>query len=483
MRGIATWGPLIDAGVIAATLSSALASLMGAPRILQALAADDIFPVLRPFAEGGAAEGSASNPRRALMLTGLISLVIIALGNLNAVAAIVSMFFVISYGLLNYATFFEARSASPSFRPTFRFYHPLVSLAGGFACLGVMLAINLVVGVVCVAILFALRSYLERKALPTAWADGRRAHHLRAVRENLLQAAKLPEHARDWRPQLLIFSDSSVRRGRILKFSDWIAGNTGLATAVRVIEGKGAKVMEERQQAADALAAELEELGSSAFPLAIVAPKLTDALGVVIQSVGIGPVSVNTVVVNWSAEQPGYFERLFRQGFSGNLESAFRLGRNLVLLDADDAEWDGLQSVAPKDRTIDLWWHEGATGNFMLMLSHLMLRHKEWKKCKVRILVLPEADKPFAASLAIVRAMLDAVRIEAEPVPIAVFSDLVTASSKSHLVLIPFVIQQGEFRHQLGADLKSILKELPITALCAAAEDVELDVDPDEVSE
>lgn len=482
MRDIAFYGPLIDAGVIGATLSSALASLMGAPRILQALAADDIFPVLRPFAEGAAVEGSPSNPRRALMLTGLISLVIIALGNLNAVAAIVSMFFVISYGLLNYATFFEARAASPSFRPTFRYYHPLVSLAGGFACLAVMLAINVVIGIVCVVILFALRSYLERKAAPASWADGRRAHHLREVRENIMQAAKLPEHARDWRPQLLIFSDSAVRRGRILKFSDWIIGNTGLATAVQVIEGKGAKALEERQQVEETLTQELGELKSSAFPLAIVAPKLNDALGVVIQSVGIGPVSVNTVVVNWSPEQPGFFERLFRQGYPENLEAAFHLGRNLVLLDADDNEWDSLQAVSPKDRIIDVWWHDGATGSFMLMLSHLMLRHHDWKKCFVRILVLPEDDKPFAESLTALRTMLDTVRIEAEAVPVASFSDLVAASRNSQLVFIPFVIQHGQFRHQHGGDLKPFLKELPITALCAAAEDVELDADPDDVS-
>ena len=65
---------------------------------------------------------------------------------------------------------------------------------------------------------------------------------------------------------------------------------------------------------------------------------MTDALGVVIQSVGIGPVGVNTVVVNWTAGEQGLFERLFRRGYSENLETAFRLGRNLVLLDADGGE-------------------------------------------------------------------------------------------------------------------------------------------------
>lgn len=62
------------------------------------------------------------------------------------------MFFLISYGLLNYATYFEARSFSPSFRPRFRFFDYRFSLLGGLSCLGVMLAIDLRTGIVAVAI-------------------------------------------------------------------------------------------------------------------------------------------------------------------------------------------------------------------------------------------------------------------------------------------------------------------------------------------
>ena len=114
-------------GVIAATLSSAMASFLGAPRILQSLAADRVFPVLNVFAKGA---GPTNNPRRGVALAGAIAFATIALGNLNAIATIVSMFFLISYGLLNYATFFEAQANSPSFRPRFRFFDARLSLAG-----------------------------------------------------------------------------------------------------------------------------------------------------------------------------------------------------------------------------------------------------------------------------------------------------------------------------------------------------------------
>jgi amino acid transporter len=114
MKRMASVGFIIDAGVIAATLSSGMASFLGAPRILQSMARDRIFPFLAPFARG---VGATGNPRRGVLLSCGIAFATVALGRLNLIAPVVSMFFLISYGLLNYATFYEARAASPSFRP------------------------------------------------------------------------------------------------------------------------------------------------------------------------------------------------------------------------------------------------------------------------------------------------------------------------------------------------------------------------------
>ncbi len=127
LKLISVWSPLIDFGIIAATLSSALASLLGAPRILQSLAKDRVFGFLQPFAVGS---GVSDNPRRGVLLTGFIAMAIVGLGNLNLIAAIVSMFFIVTYALLNYATYFEARGRSPSFRPNLHWYDPRISLVG-----------------------------------------------------------------------------------------------------------------------------------------------------------------------------------------------------------------------------------------------------------------------------------------------------------------------------------------------------------------
>ncbi|MFC1869411.1 amino acid permease, partial [Thermodesulfobacteriota bacterium] len=235
MGKISLFGFLINAGVIAATLSSAMASFLGAPRILQSMAGDRIFPFLLPFAKG---YGPTGNPRRGVLLSAGIAFATIGLGKLNLIAPIVSMFFLISYGLLNYATYFEARSASPSFRPRFRFFDPRLSLLGWLVCLGAMLAIDPASGAVAIAVLFAIYHYLKRTAGPARWADSRRSFHLKHVREHLLAASSEPEHPRDWRPQILAFSDHSVRRERLLRFASWIEGGSGLTTAVKIVEGE-----------------------------------------------------------------------------------------------------------------------------------------------------------------------------------------------------------------------------------------------------
>jgi amino acid transporter len=197
MRSISSSAWLIDAGVIAATLSSALASFLGAPRILQSLAQDRVFRVLTPFAKG---HGKTKNPRRGVLLSFAIALLTIGLGDLNVVAPVVSMFFLISYGLLNYATFYEARTESPSFRPTFKWFHPLLSLAGGLGCGAVMLAIQPTAGVISIAIVFAIWQFLRRTQTVARWADSSRSALLQRARTTLLKLAETTPHDRNWRP-------------------------------------------------------------------------------------------------------------------------------------------------------------------------------------------------------------------------------------------------------------------------------------------
>ena len=53
MAVISCTGYLIYGGCFAATISSAIASLVGAPRVLQALARDKLYPRIEFFAQVG----------------------------------------------------------------------------------------------------------------------------------------------------------------------------------------------------------------------------------------------------------------------------------------------------------------------------------------------------------------------------------------------------------------------------------------------
>jgi amino acid transporter len=478
MKRVALIGFLIDAGVIAATLSSAMASFLGAPRILQSLAGDRIFPFLLPFAHG---VGPTANPRRGVLLSAAIALATIGLGKLNLIAPVVSMFFLISYGLLNYATFYEARAASPSFRPRFRWFDPRFSFLGWLACFGAMLAIDLAAGAVGIAVLFAIYQYLKRTAGPARWADSSRSYHLQRVREHLVAAAAEQEHPRDWRPQLLAFSDDFNRRRQLLRFASWIGGGSGLTTAVRILEGEGIKMLKARQEAEAELRNDISEHHLKAFPLVVAAPNLQVGIHSLVQAFGVGPLKANTILLNWFDQSPKGIPELTELNYGRNLRAAFRLGCNIIALDAKEDEWNTLEALPPEERRIDVWWWGDATSRLMLLIAYLMTRREEWEEARIRVLAAGyknEADRTVEG----LQNMLDEVRIEAEPQVVvnATASVVGEHSADAALVFLPFRLRYNQPVDPFAGPLEEILSRLPIVALVLAAEDIDLDAEPEE---
>ena len=102
MELICAWGPLIYAGCFAATLSSAISSLEGAPRVLQALAKDDVFPYLETFSVG---HGRNNDPIRGYIAVFAVSLICILIADLNFISSLLSNFFVAAYALINFSVF------------------------------------------------------------------------------------------------------------------------------------------------------------------------------------------------------------------------------------------------------------------------------------------------------------------------------------------------------------------------------------------
>ncbi|MDH3442893.1 MAG: amino acid permease [Deltaproteobacteria bacterium] len=470
---------LIEAGVIAATLSSAMASFLGAPRILQSIAVDRIFPGLLPFAQG---VGPADNPRLAVMLSGVIAIATLFLGNLNYVAAVVSMFFLISYGLLNYATYAEAISASPSFRPRFRFFNARLSLAGALGCLVAMAAIDVKSSLVGVAVLFAIHQFLKRTEGPTRWADSQYSYYFKRIRENLLSMADRPEHPRGWRPCILAFCDDLKRREVVLKFASWIEGGSGLTTAVRIVEGEGTQVLQLRDKSEDELRKFIDEHKLEMFARVVAAPDFRVGVETLLQSFGVGNIRANMILLSKAEQLPAgeNKEDGDQVRYGRELNEAMRLGCNVVVLDAQEDEWRRINETPSEERLVDVWWWGGRNSRLALLLAYLMTRTEAWNEARIRVLA-PSSEEATTKTLESLSRTLDEVRIDATPETVlgVDLQKIVECSAKASMVFFPLQFREQHLLGPAEQNVEQLLDRLPVVALVAAGEEIDLSSGPE----
>ena len=210
--GGALWGPVVLAGVLAATFSSALGSMVGAPRILQALAEQKTIPYHRLLSR----KAANHEPRNAIIFTGIIVIISIIPGNLDALASLITMFFLITYGTLNLIVYIQQSMKIISFRPTFKVPR-YVPLFGALSCLSIMFLINPLFSVVAFMTIISLYIWLTRKGLEAEWGDIRGGMLLVLAERASRLAAKFPRHQVSWKPDLLIpIDDPKVWAGSLL---------------------------------------------------------------------------------------------------------------------------------------------------------------------------------------------------------------------------------------------------------------------------
>jgi amino acid transporter len=195
----AFWGSAVIAGMMGATLSSALGSMLGAPRILQALSEQGTIPFSRIFK----AKTSKNEPRNAIILTGITIEVALILGNLDFLATLITMFFLITYGMLNLVVFIQQSMKIISFRPTFRVPR-FVSFLGALGCISIMFLINPIFSIVAIIVIISLYVWLEQRELQSEWQDIRGGLFLTLAERASRIAMRFPRHQVTWKPDLLL---------------------------------------------------------------------------------------------------------------------------------------------------------------------------------------------------------------------------------------------------------------------------------------
>jgi len=160
---------------------------------------------------------------------------------------------------------------------------------------------------------------------------------------------------------------------------------------------------------------------------------------------------------------------------------AFRLGCNIIVLDAKEEEWAALEALPSERRRIDVWWWGDATSRLMLLMAYLMTRSDVWREAKIRVLATGDEDVS-EETIRDLGKTLEEVRIEAEPEVVAKGScDAIAGySAGSAIVFLPFRLQGNQLLDPFGGQLQDLLPCLPIAALVLAAEDIDLDAEPEE---
>ena len=198
---LARWAPLVLAGVLTATFCSALTTFIAAPRVLQALAHHKILPEGSTFFSKLSAKGE---PRNAVLVTAVLVVAILLVGNLNAVAPYITIFFLGTYMMLHIVVFIEQSLGLVTFRPTVKI-PKFVPLYGATISIVVMFLINPAVAMGAFVFVFSVYFWLMKQNIQTPWSDARSGLLTVFSEWSAKKIAKLQksrEHS--WKPNLLL---------------------------------------------------------------------------------------------------------------------------------------------------------------------------------------------------------------------------------------------------------------------------------------
>ena len=425
---------LVIAGVFCATLSSAIGSLLGAPRVLQAVARDGAISLLVPF---GVGSGRTDEPRRALLLTTLIAAatVMVAVlqpegGGLNMVAEVVSMVFLYTYGMTNLAAFVESFGANPSFRPRFRYFHWTAALAGAVACVWAAFQIHIGAALAALAVLAILFFLARKREMVAAYGDARRGFVYQRLRQTLLILDSMPVHAKNWRPTLAVLTGNPHSRLALVTYARWLGMNCGIVSLISMLPGKLEELGSRRREELRNLKRFIQENELDVVGEVVVVGDYDRDLGVFLQAYSIGPIKPNVVVIGYTRDPAR------REAYVRHLRTIVALGKSIVIVSDR-----GIALNRPNKR-IDIWWRGWHNGSLMMILAHLLMENPAWKRSRVRLLRhVRDASEVDGAREELQNISL-ASRIDADvhiPVSDAVFPEVLRQHSKdADLIFLGF---------------------------------------------
>ncbi|XP_048376463.1 solute carrier family 12 member 1 isoform X4 [Stegostoma tigrinum] len=328
MSMVSGFGPLITAGIFSATLSSALASLVSAPKIFQALCKDNIYKGLYFFGKG---YGKNSEPIRSYILTFFIAVAFILIAELNTIAPVISNFFLASYALINFSCFHASYSKSPGWRPAFKFYNMWVSLLGTVLCCAVMFVINWWAAVITVAVVLSLNIYVIYNKPEVNWGSSAQAMSYVTALQDALSLTGVNDHIKNFRPQCIVLTGSPKSRPALLDLTLSFTKNFSLCICSQVFMGPRKQTVNDMNLSMDNYQQWLSRNKKKAFYAAVAGDNLRDGVKCLLQASGLGRMKPNTLVIgykrDWRTANPQDVEN-----YVGILHDAFDFEYGLIIL-------------------------------------------------------------------------------------------------------------------------------------------------------
>jgi amino acid transporter len=380
MQKIAIWGPIIPIGLGCAAVSSALGSVIIAPRTLQAIGMDNIFPdkFNEVFAKGREKD---NEPINASILTCIIAFIFVAWGNLEGVAKIISSFFMVTYCAICSISLLEHFAADPSYRPTFKSKWYL-SLLGAVLCFYLMFKMDFGYTLFSIGIMVGIYFWVSnlKRGNRSALANLFKGVIFQLSRELqiFLQRRESDSKSENWRPFIVCVSKDTFKRTGALDLLSWLSRKYGFGSYLHFIEGF---LNQENYEEAKKVKEKLVQLTTSlegknkVYVDTIISPSFTSAIAQVIQLTGVSGKSNNLILFEYSSQE------------SDGLQEIIRNYNLLLATDFDVCILRSSERGFGYHKEIHIWLSskDYENSNMMILLGYILMGHPEWKNTTIKI--------------------------------------------------------------------------------------------------
>ncbi len=369
---------MIPLGLAAAAITAALSSALVAPRTLQALAHDNIFPLRRINLLLAKGKGENKEPYNASIISFIIALIFVIQGGVDAVAGIISMFFLITYGSICLISFLNHFGAPPSYRPRFksRWYFSLTGFILSIWVMFMISALYTIMAYVVIVILYVLIEHYnkDQKGLVNIFKGA--LFQLNRTMQVYMQKKQTENDADEWRPAVVCISSHSMEREKVLDLMKWISYKHGFGTYFHYLEGYYSKqtYAESREIMKQLIDIQIENK-NALYVDTMISPSYTSAIAQVIQAPSISGMENNMVLFEFDKNQPGEISRILE---------------NVKLTKAGDFDVCifGISNHPIRFHNgIHVWIRstDMTNTNLMILLGYIIMAHPDWHKSYIKI--------------------------------------------------------------------------------------------------